>query len=302
MMNKHRDPLALAALPLLLVGCLEAGERPRLAGEPAVPAAPAAAENRGWSSSLDLMSRASRPAYAEDRQPIVQQLVYNAEMEVAVDAYAAAETRVKQETEKLGGYVSETKSYTADNGRRNGSMKLRVPAKRFRAAVAAFSKLGEVRSRREWTQDVTAEYIDVQSRLKTLQLLEQRLLKLLDTQGAKLEGLVAVESKLADVRTQIEAQEGKLRYLKSQIEYSTITVSLYEPSSERAAQSSVAYPIVWAFEKVGYVFFGSLGALVLFVIGGAPWVVIVVFLLRWRRRRRRRAQQAGGTPAERPSA
>jgi hypothetical protein len=280
-MNPSFSRRAGAALPVAVLvvlffqGCGRKSEMPRIestASESGTRSGKEASSPESW----------SRSAYASDTK-----LIYNAEMDLSVKSFTEAEARLKSETEKLGGYISETKSYTGDNGNKSGSIKLRVPSKSFRAALEAFARAGEVRSRREWTQDVTAEYIDVQSRLNNYRTLEARLLKLVEMEGAKLDGLVAVETKLADVRTQIETQEGRLRYLKNQIDFSTITLTVYEPSTERGAQDSVLYPLVWALHQVGIVFFGSIGVLVLIIVGGAPWVILVVVLVRVRRRRRR---------------
>jgi hypothetical protein len=79
-------------------------------------------------------------------------------------------------------------------------------------------------------RDVTEEYMDSEARLKTQRELESRLLKLLAEKTANLTSIVEVEQKLAGVRENIEKTEGRIRYLRDQASYSTLTVSVFEPS------------------------------------------------------------------------
>ena len=79
-------------------------------------------------------------------------------------------------------------------------------------------------------KDVTEEYMDADARLKTQRELESRLLKLLAEKTASLTSVVEVEQKLAGVRENIERTEGRMKYLKDQASYSTLAVSIYEPS------------------------------------------------------------------------
>ena len=223
-----------------------------------------------------------------------RQLIYNADLEIKVDEFTDAEQAIKQKAETFGGYVAETSSQRNWEGKLNGSLNVRVPSKRFREALQAFAALGEVTRQREWTEDVTEEYLDVKARIASKRALEQRLLILLAERTAKLSDLVAVEEKLAQVRSEIEQAEGRMRYLKNRIEFSTITVALYEPSSERADEESVLQPLRWASEQVGKLFFGSIGVVLLITVGLAPWLVlayVIVKIVITVRRKRRASKQ-----------
>ncbi len=238
----------------------------------------------GWLSRME-----SGKAYAQDK-PAEKQLVYNAEINVMVENYKSAEAKIKETADKAGGYVSDTRSSTNYEGKTEGSVKIRVPSAQFKETMKALAAMGEVKSQREWTEDVTEQYIDVTARIEAQKTLETRLMKLMDTPNSKLADLIAVESKLADVRSQIEQSQGKLRYLNNQIAFSTINVTLYEPSSVKAQKESIFRPIIWAAEQVGYVFFGSIGVLMLIIIGGLPWVFLIFFLAKWTLRKRKASQ------------
>lgn len=241
----------------------------------------------GGSGYLSKMT-SSRDAYAENLKTSLQQLIYNAEIEISVKDFQKAEGEIKIIAEKAEGYIQDTKTFKKNDGKMHGTIKIRVPSDRFKEVLKSLSALGEVRSQREWTEDVTEEYIDVTARIENTKKLEERLLGLLDKKGATLTEIISVENKLTEVRTQIEQFEGKLRYLKSRINFSTITITIYEPQSALAEQESVFYPIIWAARQLGIVFFGSIGIFVIIVAGIVPWVLVILGIIKIVRFRRRK--------------
>jgi len=288
----HRSPhLVFLGILLCSGSCYSAGEAASPLHSSAAPAPPAASE----------MSEAKAPggggleAAGPDLSKAVveRRLIYSSELELKVKQYAPAEQAIKQKAEEFGGYVAETSAQRNWEGKLNGTINVRVPAKRFREALDFFGSLGEVTRQREWTQDVTEEYLDVQARIANKRALERRLLGLLAQKTAKLADLVAVEEKLAQVRAEIEQAEGRMRYLKNRIAFSAITVSLFEPSSERADEESVLAPLSWAGEQMGRIFFGSIGVVLLIVVGLAPWAILAYVIVKTIivLRRRKKARQ-----------
>jgi hypothetical protein len=78
------------------------------------------------------------------------------------------------------------------------------------------------------SNDITEEFVDLESRLKTQKELEQRLIKILNEKASRLAEVIEVEEKLASVRQKIENIEGRMKLLKSQSDYSTLTVTISE--------------------------------------------------------------------------
>ncbi len=283
----------------LLFACMDEGSI-----EPAAIDEPAKMAESGYGGlksktmyrSLESVSM-GKDVFAKGAGP--QKLIYNAEISVRIKDYKQAEERLKSIVKSAGGYIQETRTYTNAENNLEGTITLRVPSDKFRTVLDAISKLGSVSSSREWTEDVTEEFMDVQKRIENLKALEARLLKLLDTPGAKLNDLINVETKLADVRTQIEQYEGRMRYLSNKINYSTITVTLYEPRSHQGESESVFYPLVWAVRQLGVLFFGSLGGIMLVVVGLAPWALLIFLLVKLAGRRKsakKKISQTNQTP------
>lgn len=84
---------------------------------------------------------------------------------------------------------------------------------------------GKLTSENETVQNVTTQYVDLQSRLKNLRTEQQRLLQLL-SQAQNLSDTLTIQDKLTDVEGQIEKIEGQINQLDSQTAYSTVTVNL----------------------------------------------------------------------------
>jgi hypothetical protein len=77
---------------------------------------------------------------------------------------------------------------------------------------------------------VSEEFVDLTARVANAHRLEDRLVELLRTRTGKLQDVLTVERELARVREEIERMEGRLRFLKSSAQLSTLSVNLYEPA------------------------------------------------------------------------
>jgi uncharacterized small protein (DUF1192 family) len=151
-------------------------------------------------------------------------------MSMEIDKYDETEARVKQIVNSVNGYLTNSTSSVNAGGKKQGSITIRVASNRFDELIAELSKAGKVVNQNINGQDVTEEYMDADARLKTQRELESRLLKLLSEKTASLTSIVEVEQKLAAVRENIERTEGRMKYLKDRASFSTLTVSIYEPS------------------------------------------------------------------------
>jgi hypothetical protein len=133
----------------------------------------------------------------------------------------------------MGGYLVR---------RDDRTITVRVPAEKFRKALAGVGKLGDVLHREETVKDVTDQFFDLQVRLKNAHAMRERLAKLLD-QVKNVEEALMVEKELGRVTEQIELFEGKLKLLKELIAFSTITVQFKPRPTDRV--SNVRLPFYW---------------------------------------------------------
>jgi Ni,Fe-hydrogenase I large subunit len=78
------------------------------------------------------------------------------------------------------------------------------------------------------TQDVTEQYFDAESRLKTKTEVKERYEEILRKKAKTVDDVLNTEEKLRVIQEELEATKGKLNYLKNRISFSTIDVELYE--------------------------------------------------------------------------
>jgi uncharacterized lipoprotein YehR (DUF1307 family) len=128
----------------------------------------------------------------------------------------------------LDGYNgSVVSSYQSGRGNSKSiSLTIKVPVENFEDIYQDIQGLdGEVEYASYYTDDVTMEYTDLESRLKNLEATENQLVKILETADT-VEDTLAVYNQLSTTRSQIEVIKGQLKYLDSQVDYSYLTINL----------------------------------------------------------------------------
>lgn len=165
-------------------------------------------------------------AIADDDLPttgddaVDQLLVFNGALTLAVppDTIPVGIDAAVQLAVDAGGYIAQ---------QTDTSLTLRVPSRRFRRLMKGLEGLGQVRSRSVQTLDVSEEFHDLKVRLDNLQSTRTRIQKLLG-QAKDLTEILVVEKELERVSAEIDAIEGRLRFLSSQAAFSTVTMGFQE--------------------------------------------------------------------------
>lgn len=162
-------------------------------------------------------------------------LIYTGQVVLAVFDVTATQDRALVTIEAFGGYSSQ---------RNAQQMVFRVPAEKFREALDALKKLGDV-LRLDWAaQDVGEEYRDLQIRLKNNLDMRERLLVMLA--GAKeIEDALAVEQQLERITLEIERINGQLRSLQDRLAYSTISIQFSPIAVTQVPKSDYRLPFPW---------------------------------------------------------
>ncbi len=220
---------------------------------------------------------------------------------VQVDSLELAIARVQRIAQQVGGYVANTSVQTGSQNGHEATLELKVPADRWDQAMAGLRPLGRLEAQTTSTEDVGEEYVDVSARVANAQRLEQRLVELLATRTGKLEDVLAVERELARVREEIERFEGRLRYLRTRVGMSTLTVRLHEPVPVIGGRPG-GNPIVDAFREAWDNFVGFIAGLIAMLGWLLPLALVVAALawlfrrfVRWRPRHRG-GPSSGNTP------
>ena len=104
---------------------------------------------------------------------------------------------------------------------------LRVPKEHYSDFTAALDSVGNVVTLSSDAENITAQYSDVETQVKSYDPQEQRLLEIM-AQADTVEDMIALESRLSDVRMEKDRLETQLQNWDRQVDYSTVTISLTE--------------------------------------------------------------------------
>ncbi len=150
---------------------------------------------------------------------------------------------------------------------------IRVPSQNFDLFLKDISKGVAYFDTKEITsQDVTAEFIDLDARLKAKKVLENRYLELLK-KANKVTEMLEIEKQLSAIREEIEAKEGQLNYMQNQVSYSTITIEFYKSIAEASGARESYGTKIWTAFKSG---FNSLSSLFINLLRIWPFILILI--------------------------
>ena len=220
-----------------------------------------------------------------------QKLIREGRIEVEVESVDATVERIGEVAGARRALVAGSEVRKGSDGRKSGTVTLKVPAEAFEATVADLREIGKVRGETTATQDVTKAYTDLAARLDVKRRTQTRIEAILAARAGSLNELLQVERELERVVTEIERMEGEKRYYDQRVAVSTITIVLFEPGT--APKSSAFDPVREAARGALGVLATSIAALVFVTMSALPWVLVAWLL--WalvRRARRRRAARA----------
>jgi hypothetical protein len=272
-------PVLITALILGLSGCSSSSKSDESKMNQSSKAMDSAQPKSGNSvalSSEEVKKVQTEPAKLEVPS---QMVIYQADLRLRVKRFEKTLQIIEEKVDKYGGYIADSNVNKAGKEQMSGSIKLRVPQKHFQAFLHEAEGLAaEVIGRDIKGQDVTEEYVDLSSRLKSKRVVEERLTTFMKD-AAKTEDLLKISADLATVQEEIETIEGKMKFLENQTSLSTINITLYEnkvivPNLEKDNLNT------WEktkkqFMKSTNVLLGTLSGLVVFLIGNLPIIIIL---------------------------
>lgn len=156
-------------------------------------------------------------------------IVKNADLQLTVENTDVAIDRLTQVVGDVGGYIVSSRVWYQpwlDVEYKYASLTLGVPVDQFETAMRRLRDIAlAVNDERASGQDVTDEYVDLESRLRNLEATRDRIRTFLD-QAQNVDEALKVNQELKAVEAEIEAVQGRINYLFDRSSYSTITVQL----------------------------------------------------------------------------
>ncbi|GHT33465.1 hypothetical protein FACS189434_07630 [Bacteroidia bacterium] len=198
----------------------------------------------------------------------------------------AAKTKalIANNVSKFNGYISkeETSDY---EDRIRYDLTIRIPAKYFDTLLDSISRSAQKIDNKEISaKDVTAEFIDIEARLSTKKELENRYKELLK-RANKVEEILSIEKEIGTLRSDIESIEGRYKYLKDRVAFSTLDITYYEKGESSFAFGSKFVEAI----KAGWTIF------LWFLIGITTYwslillsVIVIFVIIKIRKRRKRK--------------
>ena len=177
----------------------------------------------------------------------------------------------------LEGYVqSKQVNGSATTGRRSASMTLRIPAEKLDQFVSHVSDQTHVLSMGETTEDVTLKFIATERRIAALEAEEARVMELIP-KAENLSELLVLESKLADIRQELEEVKSQLKLYENLVDYGTIHLTITEEKEYTEVEEEE--PTVWQRISTGLGnSFKALGTIItelfIFFVVASPFLII----------------------------
>jgi len=173
-------------------------------------------------------------------QTFGRDIIFTADMTVAVTDVAAAGDEATRIVESLGGFLFGQQS--AGLPEPHSILIFKVSPESFRDTVSRLGGIGEVRTQNITADDVTDRIVDLESRISTAAASVERLRALI-AEATSVTAIVELEGQLLERETQLETLRGQLRTIRDQVDLATVVVTLTEALSRPRVDAAVtAYP------------------------------------------------------------
>ena len=246
-------------------------------------------------------------------------IIYSANVQVETTDFDGTLASLSALIEDYEGWV-ESSSVNGSNysdrsrgnvSRRSANYTLRIPCERFDELMNSLSSLGNIPYTHVYTENVTAQYYDVQARLVAYSAQEQRLLEMMEL-AETVEDVIILEDRLTQVRYQIESLQSTLNNWDRQVSYSTVYLDITEVqeySPEPQVQPSFGQQLKSALQEGFHGMVVFLQGLLLGITASLPAllflaavVILVVVLVKKARKKKKAAREqarraAAGIPA-----
>ncbi len=258
------------------------------------------------SAAEEMAYEGDSAAQTPEVQDTQRKLIRNVNLEVETETFDELLVTVEAKIAGLGGYIEESYIYNGSSyyGRsgRNSNMTIRIPADKLDDFLSEVSEVSNVISRNESVTDVTLQYVDMESHKKVLLAEQERLLELLE-RAETIEDIITLESRLSDVRYQIESMESQLRTMDNQVTYSTVYLFISEvtrltPVNEQSVWEKITTGFADSLVNVGngivdlaIGFVINLPYLVVWAAVVAVLVILIRLIIRKKRQKKQRKEE-----------
>lgn len=174
---------------------------------------------------------ADATAFTSEKVQSQDKIIQYFYLDVETQDFEKLINNINTKISSLGGYVESSqiggKSYYDNNVTRNGNIVARIPSNKADEFVTDINTESNVTSSRKTSENVSLQYIEVQSRIEALEIEQDRLFAILE-KSDNLENIITLESRLSDIRYELQNYKSQLRAYDNKVEYSTVSLNVNE--------------------------------------------------------------------------
>lgn len=182
--------------------------------------------------------------------------------------------------EKYGGYVQQSSIYSRTSQSRTYDASIRIPADSYTKFLEEIKVEGNTVSYSEKVDDITDSYTDISARLESLKAQESKVMEFYQKANT-IEDLMAVESRLSDLRYQIEYYEAQIKNYDLLVAYSTLNITVSETITYTPSNPSFFSRLASAFTNGFSNFVNAIGDLIIDIVYNIwtiLFLVVIVFV------------------------
>jgi Domain of unknown function (DUF4349)/Putative zinc-finger len=222
-----------------------------------------------------------------------------ASLKISVKDFPSARASVSGIVAAHKGYVASLSISSQTGAAQSLNAKLAIPAAEYDAALTDLRRLGRVEQEQQGGEEVTAQVVDLDARLKNARETETQVANILKTRTGKIGDVLEVEQEMARVRGDIERMEAEQKQLRGRIAFASVDVTLTEEyqaqlgDNPSVAGRQIRNALVDGYRAAAdgvlsvFVFFLNVGPSLLL------WALILFLPARWAWRRWRKSRAIG---------
>jgi len=214
-------------------------------------------------------------------------IIKSASLRYKVKSLEMASKRMNLIFNQFQAYISDQR-FQNNLYQKENRLVIKVPTKNFSTLVDSLGVVAEFIDFVNITsQDVTEEYMDIESRLKTKLEVKERYETILRKNARTIEDILATEEKLGIIQEEIEVAQGRIKYLTNKVTFSTVELSIYEavdykeqPNTfKRSFLSKIKEGFLFGWKLIQQILLGIVYVWPLLILGA-----VLTYFVRRRRR------------------
>ena len=230
-----------------------------------------------------------------------RKIIRDANLDLEVSDVVQAYNNILAYAQQYGGYEI-SRNQARSNGYIAIQARIKIKPNQLDAFIGFISKQGSVINTNISTADITEDYYDIQTRLKTM---ESTLLTYYDflDRAANIDESLQVQYQINQLTAEIESLKGKLKLWDSLLAESTVTLQLRQSEDPVKLKKEINWSTL-TFDDMGYLMRSGLTSVLNFLANAVQWLAIalvvtapfwivglIILIILLRRKKKHRQQQ-----------